>query len=202
MNKWKFKKYRIWHSSVTKISILVRRCFDHLAFPGSSRFAYAHQFTQTWWEKSQTAKRTHKTSRSMKNLPWKSPKCHLIWKLKLAPPRPRITLRAGRNKLYESISIKTAQAVSSGMLQSIGLCPRFAEILPIQRKISYRLSFSIISLFWDSFSFSSVKIEIRNSTTNLEHPAEESGRKGCGALFNQNLKLKAQGQSSRLDGQS
>ena len=33
----------------------------------------------------------------------KSPsKCHLIWKLKLAPPRRRITLRAGRNKLYES----------------------------------------------------------------------------------------------------
>ena len=35
--------------------------------------------------------------------------------------------------------------------------------------------------------------------SNLEHPAEESGRKECGA---QNLKLKGQGQSSRLDGQS
>ena len=35
----------------------------------------------------------------------KSPsKSHLIWKLKLAPPRPRITLRAGRNKLYEAIN--------------------------------------------------------------------------------------------------
>ena len=34
----------------------------------------------------------------------KSPsKNHLIEKLKLAPPRPRITLRAERNKLYESI---------------------------------------------------------------------------------------------------
>ena len=160
MNKWKFKKYRIWHSSVIKISILVRRCFDHLALPGSSRFAYAHQFTQTWWEKSQTAKRTHKTSRSMKNLPWKSSKCQLIWKLKLAPPWPRITLRAGKNTLYESLLIKTVQAVSSGMLQSIGLCPRFAEILPIQREISYRLVFSIISLFLDSFSFSSAQNQI------------------------------------------
>ena len=37
----------------------------------------------------------------------KSPsKSHLIEKLKLAPPRPRITLRAERNKLYESIIIQ------------------------------------------------------------------------------------------------
>ena len=37
----------------------------------------------------------------------KSPsKNHLIEKLKLAPPRPRITLRAERNKLYESIIIQ------------------------------------------------------------------------------------------------
>ena len=103
MNNWNLRFIKYDTHMVIKISILSRRCFDRLAFPGSSRFAYAHQFTQTWWEKSQTGKRMHKTSRSMKNLPWKSSKCHLISKLKLAPPRRRITLRAGRNKLYESL---------------------------------------------------------------------------------------------------
>ena len=42
--------------------------FDHLAFPGSSRFAYTHEFTQIRRKESQTTKGTDKTSRSMKIL--------------------------------------------------------------------------------------------------------------------------------------
>ena len=148
--------------------ILSRRCFDHLAFPGSSRFAYLHQFTQTWWEKSQIAKRMHKTSRSMKNLPWKPLKCQLIWKLKLALPRPRITLRAERNKLYESIINQNRLSswlrhglkywTVSSVPGNIAYTMRNSSF--IHPGESYTVLFLLIWIFLDGCSFSNVQIRI------------------------------------------